>query len=429
MVIQLPAPGHRRALVAFAALLFCFLAFFSVRNALATYSTSLLTQAGFERAVRLEPSNPQNWYLLGRYWQYNLENPDAARAIKSYRSALALDPRSSDVYVDLAAAFEAEDDPNSAAAAFLNAKQQYPASAEVAWRYGNFLLRQGNVTAAFAEIRRAVAADPLRAGEALSRCLRVEAGQSAVLDRVIPPSAIAYLAILRDFSAPDQLPLALEVWNRIAALHPRISILDVFSLVNNLRQQGRTSEAWRVWQEAAPLAGLADLKQPPGSLVWDGGFETGVKDFGYAWVYDANLRAVQFQLDRQEKHSGSASLRIGFDGESNVNFLSPCHVVPVEPTVKYRLSAWIQSRSLATKEGVHFVLRSFSDPSAALVTPEVHGTHPWTLITGEWLAPAGAQEAQLCVARQASDDPDDKVRGTFWVDDVSIAPERGTSRQ
>ena len=315
------------------------------------------------------------------------------------------------------------------AAAFVSAKQQYPASAEVAWRYGNLLLRQGDITAAFAEIRRAVAADPLRASEALSRCLRVETDQNAVLDRVIPLSAPAYLAILQDFSAPDQLPLALEVWNRIAALHPRISILDVFSLVNNLRQQGRTLEAWRVWQEAAPLAGFADLEQTPGSLVWDGGFETGVKDFGYAWEYDANLRAVQFQLDRQEKHSGSASLRIGFDGESNVRFLSPCHVVPVEPAVKYRVSAWIQSRNLATTEGVRLVLRSFSDPSAALVTPEVHGTHPWTRINAQWLAPAGAHEAQLCVARQASDDPDDKIRGTFWVDDVSIAPEGGPSGQ
>src|SRR5205814_10014679 len=65
------------------------------------------------RAVHLEPAKPQNWYLLGRYWQYNLEDPDAARAIHSYLFALSLNPGSSDTWLDLATVYERSEEHTS----------------------------------------------------------------------------------------------------------------------------------------------------------------------------------------------------------------------------------------------------------------------------------------------------------------------------
>src|SRR5258705_1991627 len=106
-----------------------------------------------ERAVRVDPADAQNWYLLGRYWQYNLEDPDAAHAIRSYLSALSFNPASSETWLDLATAYESEGNPGAARDAFLHAKKVYPLSARVSWRYGNFLLRQGELVFAFSYIR------------------------------------------------------------------------------------------------------------------------------------------------------------------------------------------------------------------------------------------------------------------------------------
>src|SRR5204863_8654491 len=127
----------------------------------------------YDRATRLEPANPRNWYLLGRYWQYNLEDPDAARAIRSYLSALSLSPRSSHTWLDLAASYESEGNLPAARDAFLHAKKIYPLSPEVSWRYGNFLLLQRELEPAFAEMRHGVEADLGRGAEAFSRLLRV----------------------------------------------------------------------------------------------------------------------------------------------------------------------------------------------------------------------------------------------------------------
>src|SRR5271156_1632891 len=193
MVLRLSSATARLTLVFIAFILATMLSYSSIRNALATYDSGLETQAGYERAAQLEPLDPEHWFLLGRYWQYNLEDPDVQRAISAYRTSLALDPRDASVWLDLATAYESQGDLRDAREAFLQAKRVYPVSAEVSWRYGNFLLRQNELPAAYAEIRQAVSVDPKRAAEAFSRCWRVDPDIQAILDHALPPTLPASL--------------------------------------------------------------------------------------------------------------------------------------------------------------------------------------------------------------------------------------------
>src|SRR5690242_14521012 len=207
----------RGVILALAAAAATFLSYFSIRNALAHHYAELQTLQGYERAIRLEPGDFRCWYLLGRYRQYSLENIDTARAIQAYTTALALNPRSAEVWADLAAAQETEGNITAARAAYLHAKRAYPLSADISWRYGNFLLRQGESDAAFVEIRHAVEVEPGRGGEALSRALRAEPNIDLVLDRVLPPNAEAYLEAIRDQTTDGHTANAVKVWNCLAA--------------------------------------------------------------------------------------------------------------------------------------------------------------------------------------------------------------------
>ncbi len=107
--------------------------------------------------------------------------------------------------------YETEGNEVAARNAFINAKRTYPLSAEVSWRYGNFLLRQGELEPAFAEIRRSVEADPFRASEAVSRCLRVEPDANLILDRVLPPKSEIYMVVMGDLARDRQIDTALKV--------------------------------------------------------------------------------------------------------------------------------------------------------------------------------------------------------------------------
>jgi hypothetical protein len=424
MILRLSSIAQRGLLVVASFAVALILSYFSIRNALAAHYAGLETLEAYERATHLEPADPRNWYLLGRYWQYNLEDPDAARAIRSYLSALSLNPVSSDAWLDLATTYESEGNLTAARDAFLHAKKVYPLSPEVSWRYGNFLLRQRELEPAFAEMRHAVEADPGRGAEAFSRSLRVEANIDKILDRILPAIGDVYVDVIWDQITDGQTNIALKVWDRLVAIHTRLPLRDVFPLVGALRNNKRIPDASRVWDQAVVVAGMADLQGPPGSALWDGGFESGVTGGGYSWLFPEGLRNVQFSIDAQEKHTGNHSLRLTFDGKSIVSSTDICHYVPVQPSTSYRFSAWAKTRAVTTDQGVRFQLRSLGTQDASVaVTPDVHGSEPWTRIEMPWYSGNDVQELQICLVRLLSDQIENKIKGITWVDDVALVPE------
>ena len=423
MMLRLSSLARRGVLLALAFLSALFLSYFSIRNALAAHYADLQNREGYERATRLEPGDFINWYLLGRYRQYSLEDADPARAIRAYTTALALNPGSADVWSDLATAYESDGNLSAARDAFLQAKRAYPQSADVSWRYGNFLLRRGELDAAFLELHHAVAGDPARSAEALSRALRVEPDIDAVLDRVLPPVSSAYLNALDDQNAEGHTENALEIWRRLASLHPRLQLQNSFALVAALVHEKRIAEAQRVWGQAVVFAGLADLPEPAGSVLWDGGFESGVIGGGFTWAFPDGIPGVHIQIDSREKHSGGRSLQLIFDGNFNSYLVGPCHEVPVQPAASYLFSAWVRTESLSTDQGIRFQLRPLgTQDSSVVVTSEVHGIQPWTRIEFPWFSGTDVREMQICLVRYPSREADNKIQGIAWVDDVALVP-------
>ena len=428
MVLRLSSAAARLTLVFVALILATTLSYSSIRNALATYYSGLETQAGYERAAQLEPRNPEHWFLLGRYWQYNLEEPDAQRAISAYRTSLTLDPRAASTWLDLATAYESQGDLPAARESYLQAKRVYPVSAEVSWRYGNFLLRQNELPAAFAEIRQSVSVDPKRAAEAFSRAWRVDPDIQAILDHALPPTVPVYLDAIRELDADAAIDPALAVWNRLASLHPQLPLAKVIPFTDSLIQAHRLDDAFRVWNQAVALADSPPPADPPGSVLWDGGFETGVFGGGFAWTIPPPTPGVQVTIDSSDKHSGQRSLRLGFDGSRNVDLSDVCHLAQVQPGTSYRFSAWVRTQGLATDQGIRFRLEWLDNTRNAFTeTTDVHGTQPWTQLTLPWTAVAGVRQLRVCVNRHPSDDLVGRIHGTAWIDDVALVPESSAS--
>jgi hypothetical protein len=423
MLLRLPNSAARLAVLVFALALAATLTFFGIRNARASSRAGLGTRAGYEAAVRLEPSNPENWYLLGRYWQYTLDEPDPNRAISNFRRALSLNPRSADTWLDLGTVYESEGDFPAGRDAYLQARKAYPTSAAVAWRYGNFLLRRDEVQQAFAEIRRAVYADSKRSAEAFSRCWRVDPNVESILDKVIPPDRAAYLDVIRELAAADQLTATLTVWQRLISLYPRMSPADVIFFTDYLIQKGQFTDVQRSWQEAFLLSDVV-TGDPAGSVLWDGGFESGVRGGGFAWFFPAPPPGVQASLDRRQKHAGKQSLRLFFGGKHNTNYEGICVNVEVQPETAYRLSAWVRTQTLTSDEGVRFRLSWFSDSHASGSTDsqDSRGTQPWTRIEMPWSSGKDVYRARICVLRNLSRGLDPRIQGTAWIDDISLVP-------
>lgn len=428
MKLSLARPSARWSVLAASLLIGIPLSYFGMRNARAEHFAALETLDGLNRAIQIEPANPDHWYLLGRYWHYNFDEQNLPRAISYYQNALALDPHSAGVWLDLAGAYEQENRLDDAGRAYLEARKAYPISPEVSWRYGNFLLRQGDTPRAFAEIRNAVAVDPKLASAAVSRCWRSSHDVEAILAQALPPNRDSYLEALRFFVTDRESDAALATWRRLADVAPGLPLKESFPLLDLLIGAGRTAGARAVWDQALSLASWPKPPAAPGSLVWDGGFETDLTQGGLGWR-STDTPGVRFDFDRESKHSGTRALRVRFDGSVNFDFRGVYQYVVVEPGTAYRLSGWLRSEDVSTDSGVRLFAFDPRDPvTTGRPTADVIGTEPWRKV--ELTLTTGPETRVLVIGprRVPSIKLDSKLRGTVWLDDVALVPLGGRAR-
>lgn len=425
MILRLSDSIARGLIVVASVVSALWLSFFGLRTAIAARAAEAENAAQLELATRLEPGNPNYWYLLGHFEQYNLEQSDSSKAIESYKKAIALNPVFTDAWLDLGTAYELEGRAQEARDAYIQARKSYPTSADVSWRYGNFLLRQGDSRQAYSELRRAIEADPQRAATAFSRVFRSNPNIDEILDQVLPPEQSVYVDVIAEATSAKQLAVAQTVWLRLLTLHPRFEIRDIDRFTSELLSAGEYSEARRVWDQGTATMALPPLLQPRGSVIWDPSFESGLNGYSFAWRFDPLIQGVRAGYDRMEKLSGEQSLRFSFDGKHNPNLETGCTLAIVQPGVSYLFNGWIKTKEITTNFGVGFRLHALAatNNASAVDTRSLTGTNPWTLVEQTWTAPQNAHQVMICIYRNPSDNPEVRISGNAWVDDVNLIPQ------
>jgi len=134
----------------------------------------------------------------------NLDNPNSSKAVADFEKAVAQNSLSAEYWIDLAGAYESLGNIPQARDAFRHARDLYPDSAQVAWFYGNFLLRQNERSEGFAQFKQALQIDPSLVPLAISRVWHLSQDVSILVGQVLPTNenpffqAIDFLAEARD---------------------------------------------------------------------------------------------------------------------------------------------------------------------------------------------------------------------------------------
>jgi tetratricopeptide (TPR) repeat protein len=415
-------PTRHKVAIALTVAAVAWLSYAGVNHALASHYGASSNPDDWPRASKIEPANAENWYRQGRYRQLDFEHSDLPLAVSYYRRAVQLDPRSAFYKLDLASALEMAGNDAEAEKYFRAAQENYPISAEVSWRYGNFLLRQQRLPEAYAEIHRAVVVDPKFLPLAVSRAWRSNPDVQVLLDQVLPKTpegdweALSFLVQARESAS------ALTVWNHLIAQKPPIDWKRLFALTDLLVSQDRFDEAGSVWSHATAAESPALPVAPGGSLVFDGGFETELRDGGFGWRQQ-DVSGANFDFDDGEKHSGSRSARITFDGTQNLSYEQLYQWVLVVPARRYRFRGFLRTDHISTDSGIRFEIRDLRrTKDLDVMTPNETGTQPWTMEEIEFTTGPQTHIIQIAVRRMPSARLDNKISGTVWVDDVAILP-------
>jgi tetratricopeptide (TPR) repeat protein len=374
------------------------------------------------KAARLEPGNAAYWERMGLSRVWDLSAAGAGEAVSYFQKATEIDPLSAELWMELADAYEMSGDPVRAQDAFEKAQRSYPISAEVAWRYGSFLLYQAKLPEGYEQLRRAISIDPSRTQEAIAACWQANEDLTPILNKVLPPKSSYYQEAIDFFLSRNRLESALAVWNRQQQLGLPTELAHTTPLVDALLEQDRVTEAQHTWQKTLKLTSWAPDSAGARSLVFNGGFETCVANGGFDWR-EVPVSAAKFEFDETEAHSGSRSLRIAFDGTTNLDFEHLFQYVVIDPATHYHFSAYLRTEGISTDRGMRFDILDPRAPSQTRVaTQELRGTNPWTRVEADLITGPSTHLLKITLQRLPSWKFDNKLRGTVWVDDVSLSP-------
>jgi tetratricopeptide (TPR) repeat protein len=374
------------------------------------------------RGANLEPGNADGWDRIGEALSANFDT-QPADTISFFERAVKVNPRSARDWMDLAQAEEADGNASQADAAYRRARREYPISAEVLWKYGNFLLRQGQTSAGLEQVHRALVTDPSLVRLAISRVWYLDPDANVILHEVLPEGQQARFEALDFFAERREQVAALETWEEIAALAKSkpIDIHDVFPFLRYLIASDQAEQAERIWREALTAARWPE-SSVTGSQIWNGGFEEPILNGGLDWRFE-QMPGAYISTDSSVYHSGEKSLRVDFTGGVNLDFYYVHQIVPVEPSTHYALQYFMRTQSISTESGMRFEILDLNDNEVSLMTPDLTGTNPWSPVRTDVTTGRNTHFLDIRLRRLPSRLFDNKLSGTVWVDDVSLSQE------
>jgi len=383
-----------------------------------------------ERGVAFESENAAAWERLGRVREADLANPDSAAAVADFQKAVARVPLSAQYWMDLAIGYESVGNIPAAREAFGRARAAYPASSIVAWVYGNFLLRQGDNDAGFAQINHALQADPRLSDPklvplAVSRVWHLSQDANVLLNQVLPPDQDAYFQAI-DFMVENRQPTAaLLIWQRLLTLGKPVELRRSFPILWLLIESDLGADASRVWREALAAAGLPHDEPASPSLIWNGNFARDFLNGGLDWRWNSSLVGASIGFEAAPPSSEGRSLRLDFSGGENLNLMEPQQFVPVEPGRRYHFHALLKTEGLTTENGISFLISDPNHGAAVVATENFTGTHSWTPVDADYTTTPATHFMSIQVRRAPSRLFDNKLSGTAWIGDVSLTPSDG----
>jgi tetratricopeptide (TPR) repeat protein len=419
--ISLERKGSRPALLIAALVVAVLFSYQAVRVWIADHRINSDNLSAIQKGAALEPENAAAWDTLGRFQQLDFVAGDSNQAIIAFQKAIQDNPLSAYYWMNLASAYESVGDVAHARDAFSHARDVYPLSAQVAWNYGNFLLRQQQLAEGYAEIQSAIRSDPSLLTLAISRTWRSNHDVNTLLNQVLPADQEAYFQALDFFASAQQAEAGLIVWQRLISLGKPFALPHSFPFLDELIREDR-ADAVRVWREALIAAGVPNQEPQNGSVIWNGNFAGDFTNGGLGWRWD-NPVGISIDFDAAMPEGNGRSVRLDFGGGNNPGISEPFEYMPVEPGHTYRFRGYIRTESISTESGMRF---SIHDPHHAnvvdLQTENLTGTHLWNAAELQVVTGPDTHFLVVSLRRDPSRLFDNKLSGTVWIADLSMIP-------
>jgi len=364
--------------------------------------------------VDLGPADPQTHYAAAVTYDKTFLAADQARSLKEYETAAALSPHNYLLWLEYGKALSRSGELDRAESAIREAARLAPNYASVAWALGNLLVRKGDESEGFAEIRRAVESDGSFAAPAASLAYQFFDRDLNRIVRLTGSSADMTAALAIVLARDKRFDEAFAVWSKIpaSAINERIRT-NGRSLSNELITARHYRQAMQVIKTFD-----ATLASEPGK-VNDGGFEQGVK-LENAGPFDWRLTpGAQPQLlqSTSQPHGGARALVLRFNSNDGAGLRQVSQTIVIEPGGKYTVNGFYRSDLKTESQPMWQVL---AEGKVIAEIPCGGAVDRWTEFRGSFSVPANADGIELRLVIKGCGSSICPINGSLWLDDVTL---------
>lgn len=395
-----------------------------LRWLMARQARSAWDRGVLERALRLESDDAILHHRLGQWEEFTLAEGDLGRALLHYRRATELNPYESQYWLDLSDALLLSGDRAAAEAAVEKALGADPHTPETLWRLGNFWLRAGQPTRAFAFFRQVLLADPTLTGPVIQASHRTLGDPDIILREVLPAQPAFLIAYLRFLVRERELPAAARVWRALVALHQPFQVQDVLFYVDYLLGSREAAAAQEAWRDLQTLRLLPARPTPSGTageeLLHNAALDEPILNGGFDWRVAPQPHVV-VTLGEGRQGETPPAIVLRFSGEDNVDYRNFFQYVAVEPNTRYRFQAWVSTEGITTDSGPRLeVADAYDSRVPAARSPELVGTNPWTRLQVEFLTGRETRLVRVGLTRLPSNRVESRIAGTVRAGEFSL---------
>lgn len=371
-----------------------------------------------QRAVRLQPSNADNQYRLGRYYSLVEQSPE--KASQAYLAAIKLNPNSARYWLELAGTYQWLGKSELEKDAVDRAIATEPTTPQVAWEAANYYLIQGEHDRALREFAVVLANDPYLPPAALQFCWRIKPDVDALLRDVVPGLPKVQGAFLMLLVSKNETAAAAKVWDRLAGLHQAFEPRYIYPYISYLIGQKEIDQARLVWKQAAPLCGLSAYLPSADNLLVNGDFGLDVLNGGFDWIYRKS-RDVSLALDPNQHQSGRRSLRLTFDSHG-LEDAGISQLVPVQPNTAYHFSGYFKADNLEGVGGPRFLIQDSYSKDVLFTSDDLSNVDFWKQVNGKF---STGPETRLLIIRVQRNPAGSPIKGKLWIDGLRLVRDDG----
>jgi len=401
------------------ALLFC--GYKAGRRGLGDFYFRKESLASIETAIKWDGENPQYYNALGTLTHFYGNSKDLDESLPFYENAARLSPYDAHYSNDLGAAYDWAGRTDEALSAFRRALRLFPLSPEINWRFANFAFRTHRIREGLAALRVVLRSTTPAHRDVFLLATRATRDNDAILEEMLPLEASTFFEYVNFQIATGNMAAAEQVWKRVLQLKLPFDLSEAFPYLDALiqhKEAGRLAAAWATLAERFP-AEIKPRLSPP-NLITNGGFEFDILNGGLDWRV-IPMESAAVSVDSQEALEGSRAMRIDFDGKRNLNYEHVFQFVAVEPNTRYKFSGSLRADGITTDSGLRFqIFDAFDVGNLLLSTASVVGTTGWLPQQVEFKTRADTRLLIVRIARPLSTKLDNQIRGTVWIDQVSL---------